>query len=340
MISAEAPTRREVVEGLARELEAGGIESSRLEAERLVAFTLGVERSVFQLELDRSLTAEEAGRLARAVRRRLSGEPLQHIEGTVDFRELTLLADARALIPRPETEQLVEKVLRWALERAEMGHTTPGNAAQLCKGASSGVIRLRRDRTSSVKPLLRSALDVGTGSGAIALSLAVEGIAARVVGIDISREALTQAMENRVNAGLSAERVELRRVEGPLWSAVGSDERFDLIVANPPYVSNAEMDRLPSEIIEREPELALLGGPDGLDVIREIVGAAAGHLTPDGALFLEVGASQGLAVRALLERSGEWEGIEVMADLAGSDRFVRAESLEEARDDHRSFNLP
>lgn len=309
-----APTRREAVEGLARELdgadEDAGVDAPRLEAERLLCHVLDIDRAELARSDDEELTPEEAGRLARVARRRLAGEPLQHIEGTVEFRELVLLADERALVPRPETEELVERVVRWAEAREE------GEGG----GRGAVVSRPRRE-----EPLLDRVLDVGTGSGAIALSLVAEGVARRAVGLDVSTDALLQAAANRAGAEISEEQVEFRVASRPLWTSVGSEERFDAIVSNPPYLTDEEMAELPAQIGAHEPREALAGGPDGLDVVREIVAGAAPYLARGGALFLEIGAEQGDAVRELLEERPEWGAIEVLRDLSGRDRFVRAE---------------
>ncbi|MFB6368094.1 MAG: peptide chain release factor N(5)-glutamine methyltransferase, partial [Gemmatimonadota bacterium] len=241
------------------------------------------------------LGAEEAGRLARATRRRLNGEPLQYIEGTVQFRELTLLCDRRALIPRPETEQLVERVAQWI------------------RGQSGGEPR-------DVERLL----DIGTGSGAIALSLLHEGLAERALGVDVSREALQLAGQNRERTpGVDDGRLELRLASSPLWNSISSSERFDLIVSNPPYVSDGDLEDLPREVREYEPEVALDGGSDGTRVIREILARGARYLRPGGVLFLEIGEGQGDAVREIASGTGEWSEVEVGRDLAGRERFVR-----------------
>lgn len=317
------PTRDEAIDGVARDLEAAdeevGVDRPRLEAERLVAHVTGVDRAELARTGDRRLSPEEAGRLARAVRRRLSGEPLQHIEGTVAFRELVLLADPRAFIPRPETEQLVDRVARWARRRS-------GGSGDVRTVGRPGAEDGGRDG-----PLLDRVLDVGTGSGAIALSLVVEGIAERVVGLDVSSDALMQAAANRQGVDLSEEEVELRLASRPLWSAVRREERFDAIVSNPPYVTDEEMEDLPAEIVQHEPREALAGGPDGLEVIREIADRARAYLRPGGALFLEIGAGQGGEVEELLTEVGPWAEIEVARDLSGRDRFVRAERAEEER---------
>jgi release factor glutamine methyltransferase len=311
-----APTRREAVDGVARELAGAGEEAAvdqpRVEAQRLLCHVLGADRAELARTGDVELSPEEAGRLARVTRRRLAGEPLQHIEGTTEFRELVLLADERALIPRPETEELVDRIEAWARAR---------------EGAEGGVRRVSR-RGGRDEALLGEALDVGTGSGAIALSLVAEGIAGRAVGLDVSTDALLQAAANRSGAGLSEDEVEFRVAARPVWNSVSRDERFDVVVSNPPYLTDEEMAELPAQIAEHEPADALAGGRDGLDVVREIVDRAGAYLRPGGALFLEIGAGQGEAVRELLGASGGWSEVEVERDLAGRERFVRAERPE------------
>lgn len=283
------PSRREARAGAAEELKQAGIESPELEAERLLAHALGMERGPLLLDLDRRLSPTEAGAFARAVSRRLAREPLQHIEGEVHFRHLRLKCDSRALIPRPETEELVDRVVGWLAGRT-----------------------------------LEVALDIGTGTGAIAASLVAEGIAARAVATDVSREALELAAENLDRLGLG-ERVELRATSGPVWEPIGREERFGCIVSNPPYVSAEEGQELPPEVAGFDPREALVAGPEGLDVIREIAEGAAPHIEPAGALFLEIGATQGPSVRRLFDASPQWRRTLIQRDLAGRDRFVRAE---------------
>jgi len=284
------PTRSEAVRGVTDELTAVGVESPRLEAERLVAHALGVERHALVVSAAERLSAEQAVRLARAVVRRIGGEPLQHIEGTVAFRELVLVSDRRAFIPRPETEQLVSLVAEWAGDRAP----------------------------------LSLALDIGTGSGAIALALLSEGVVERVVGLDLSEDALRQAAENRERAGIDPSAFELRSVGGGLWGAVAAEERYALIVSNPPYVAEDEVEGLPVEIRRHEPTVALSGGRNGLDLAVEITDGASRHLRPGGALFLELGTGQAEAVAARLREGRVWERVEILEDLTGRARFVRA----------------
>jgi len=228
----------------------------------------------------------------RYVRRRLRHEPIQYILGQAAFRHLQLRVDRRVLIPRPETEVLVGEVLRWAAGR-------------------NGPVR---------------ALDVGTGSGAIALSLAQEGGMA-VVATDAAAGALEVARTN-LDACPAGAAVELRH--GALWEPIGPAERFDVIVSNPPYVARAEVAELPAEVSGWEPLEALVGGEDGLDVVRGIVAGAPARLLPGGLLALEIGATQGRAVAELIEAGGSaWGAPRVIRDLAGRERVVLAEAAVE-----------
>lgn len=282
------PTRREIVQGVRRELELAGLEAPRTEAERLVAAALALSRSELGVSGGERVDAATAAEVARAVSRRLEGQPLQHIEGTVDFRRVRLVSDGRALIPRPETEQLIDHIAAW-----------------------------RRDRGAPA-----SALDIGVGSGAIAIALLDEGIAAGVVGLDVSEDALSLAGANARRAGV--EGLELRACPPGIWSALAPDERFDFIISNPPYVTTREWAGLDAVVRDHEPRIALDGGEDGLDVIRTVVSGAAARLREGGALFLEMGMSQGSAVLALLQAEAEFTDARVRVDLAGRPRFASA----------------
>jgi len=296
-----------VIQGLAAELDSAGIEGPRNEAERLVAFALDVSRTDLLLQADVPVSAIEAGRIAEAARRRLSGVPLQHIEGTVAFRDLVLVCDSRALVPRPETEQLVQLVVDWV-----------GGVR-----AAGGVRMVRRAPSASAVPALETVLDIGTGSGAIALSLLHEGVVERAVGLDLSEEALQQADSNAVRSGLR-DRIEFRRTTGSPWDVIAPGETFDVIVSNPPYVPDQAIETLPVEVRDHDPREALAGGEDGLDVVREIVAGAPRHLRAGGGLFLEVGFGQTERVRALVNGSASWKRVGTALDLAGRERFVFA----------------
>ncbi|WP_419937745.1 peptide chain release factor N(5)-glutamine methyltransferase [Candidatus Palauibacter sp.] len=285
------PTRREIVQGVRRELELAGLETPRVEAERLVAAALDLSRSELGVSGGERVDPAGAASVARAVSRRLEGQPLQHIEGTVDFRRVRLVSDGRALIPRPETEQLLDLVAAW-----------------------------HRDRGTPV-----DALDIGVGSGAIAIALLDEGIATRVVGLDVSEDALDLARANARRAGVEgAEGLELRLCAPDIRSALAPDERFDLVISNPPYVTSPEWTDLDPVVRDHEPRVALDGGEDGLGVIRTVVSVAAARLRERGALFLEIGMSQGSAVLHLLEAQASLSGGRIGMDLAGRPRFASA----------------
>ncbi len=282
------PTRREIVQGVEREFALAGLESAAVEAERIVAAALEIPRPVLATQSGSRVDPRAAVRVARAVSRRLEGQPLQHIEGTLDFRRVRLVSDGRALIPRPETEQLVDVIASWV-----------GRAAPVSR-----------------------ALDIGTGSGALALALLDEALAVRVLGLDVSATALVQAEENAQHSGL--EGLELRLCPPGVWSALDPAERFDLIVSNPPYVSTSEWSMLDPVVRDHEPRVALDGGPTGLDVIRVVIGGAAAALIEGGALFLEIGASQGPAVLELLQAEPRLSEARIGLDLAGRTRFASA----------------
>ena len=314
---------------------ARGIEQPRLDAELLLAHTLGVSRLQLYLQHDRPVSDDELVRFRAGVRRRLKREPVQYIVGTAHFRELELAVDARVLIPRPETEELVGHVLEWAWARVG-GRPEKRGAVHLAwesGGASepetgrAGATVLRDsgaapdDGTPPPGARTLTALDLGTGSGAIALSLLREGPFARVLATDASAEALAVARANAERLGLS-ERVEFRL--GALWEAVAPDERFDVVASNPPYVADSERAGLAPEL-EWEPAGALLAGAAGFDVLQPLAAGAPAHLQPGGLLALEIGAAQGEGMRQRLTACA-FADVRVLRDLAGRDRVVLASS--------------
>jgi release factor glutamine methyltransferase len=263
-----------------------GVESARLDAEHLLASVLGVGRLEMYLQHERPMTPDELERFRPLLKRRGQREPLQYILGRQGFRELDLEVGPGVLIPRPETEQLVELVLAWAGDRRDL-----------------------------------VALDVGTGSGAIALSLLAEGPFARVVGTDASADALAWAARNRAAAGLDS-RLELR--EGRLFGTLQAGEAFDVVVSNPPYVAESDRGGLQPEVAGWEPEQALFAGEDGLAVLRELVPGAAAALKPGGLLALEIGEGQAEGVVELVDEARAYEDTTVHRDLAGRKRMVTA----------------
>ena len=283
-------------------LRGRGVENGRLDAELLLAHVLGVKRLDLYLQFDRPLQAPELGAFKTLLKRRAAREPLQYVLGRTAFRELDLRTDSRALIPRPETEILVGEVLAWTEGKTGGGPAVDGRDES--PGAWGG-------------PLW--ALDVGTGTGAIALSLLKEGPFHRVVGTDPSPGALELARENARETGLD-EGLELR--EGALFAPLEEGERFHVIVSNPPYVAEGDRAGLQPEILHWEPSRALFAGADGLEVLDPLVRRAPAHLAPGGLLALEVGEGQASRVASLMETTGAYEEVLLRPDLTGRLRVV------------------
>ena len=263
-----------------------GVESPRLNIEHLLAHVLKKKRMDLYIEFERPLAESELAPLRDLVRRRAQREPLQHLLGTVEFLGLTLRSDARALIPRPETEQLCEMLAAEAK-----------SADCIWK---SGTIA-----------------DVGTGSGCIALALAHALPDAKVEGFDASDDALALAIENAERTGF-ATRVTFQKSD-LLAAAAGP---FDLIVANLPYIPTADLAALQPEV-QRDPAAALDGGADGLDIIRRLLPQAHAKLRSGGMFALEVGHDQTAIVAAELSTQG-WRDVKILKDHQGRDRFLFA----------------
>jgi len=259
------------------------IENPRLNAEQLLAHTLRLSRMDLYLEFERNLAENELGPLRDLVKRRGQGEPLQHLLGTVEFCSHTFAIDKRAMVPRPETEELVELLL------AEIS-------------GQKSAVRI---------------LDVGTGSGVIGLSLAVKFPEANVCAIDISEDALSLARENAAQLRLS-ERVRFQKSD--LLENVS--ERFDLIVANLPYISMQDRHLLARAVLH-DPEVALFGGPGGDELVRKLIEQAPAHLEPGGLLALEIGLGQAEGLSDFL-RQKNYHDIELKRDYSGISRFLLA----------------
>jgi release factor glutamine methyltransferase len=281
-----ADTWRDQLDAATATLRAAGIESAQVDAEWLLAGLLGVGRAEVRLGLVGAVAAPAVERYVDAVRRRARREPLQRILGWEEFRGLRLRLTAAVLVPRPETEALVE----WALA--------------LLPPARGGRRRL--------------AVDLGTGSGCIACALAAERTDLDVIAIDVSPAAAAVARENAMAYRLGSR---VRVVAADLLDGV-RDLGADLIVSNPPYLPTALMGELQPEVRIHEPIGALDGGADGLAMIRRIGVAARRCLRTSGTLVVETaGGAQASAAAALLSEAG-LTGVEIRADLAGVDRFV------------------
>jgi release factor glutamine methyltransferase len=301
-VSRSAPQRLIDYLTLAGEhLGAKGVDNARLDAELLLAHALGLTRVELYTNYDRPLAKDEVDRFRELLRRRAMREPVAYIVGRREFWSLDLEVDRRVLIPRPETEVLVEAALG----------VLRGSPASDAGAAKS-------DAAESGEPGHR-VLDLGTGSGAIAVALAVELPGARIVATDVAAAALEVAPRNALRHRV-AERIDFR--QGDLFEAVRADERFDVIVSNPPYCRQRELGSLEPEVRQWEPTGALVSGGDGMDVTRRIVERAPQFLHPGGWLLMEVG-TQAEAVRDLLGTL-QWRDPRAFPDLAGRTRVVGA----------------
>ncbi|MEO0795981.1 MAG: peptide chain release factor N(5)-glutamine methyltransferase [Verrucomicrobiota bacterium] len=262
--------------------EQKGVPEARLNAERLIAHVLGCSRLELYLQFERPLTNLQLDQLRPLVSRRGRREPLQYILGDTEFYGMTLKCDRRALIPRPETEELVEALAE------NFKSSPPGNA-----------------------------LDLGTGTGALALALARVWPEAAVTAADLSKDALALAAENAALNELT-ERVNLVTSD---WFEAIDPQRFDLIVSNPPYLTREEMGTAEPEVVQFEPESALVSGNDGLDDLRKIIADSINYLNEGALLAMETGIAQH----------------EVLADLVTSAGFKRGESRNDLSERPRFF---
>jgi release factor glutamine methyltransferase len=275
-VAAVAGSTREALAAAADALAAAGVDSPRLDAELLLAEATGSDRAAIAVGADDPVHPAAARRFGAMVRRRIQREPVAYILGRKGFRRLELAVDRRALIARPETELLAEVALELVPE---------------------------------------TVLDVGTGSGAVALAVADELPEAEVVATDTSAAALDLARANAAALELSG------RVRFELGTLPPG--RFDLLLANLPYVSESEWARLAPEISRYEPREALVAGPTGLEAIESLLDALVGGETKAGAIALEVGAGQAATVGGLVRGAG-YPAVEVQRDLAGVERVVIA----------------
>lgn len=287
-----AMTIGEAIKQATLQLEGGSLISARVEAERIVGEALGLERADLYLYSEQELTASAQAFIAGAVAERLGGRPLQYILGHQHFRHLDFVCRENVLIPRPETELLVEEVL-------------------------AGLDDLR---TLGV-PLV---LDIGSGTGAIALSIAHENDVAQIVAADVSDEAVALSRENVERHGLT-DRVTV--VQSDLFGGLQDYRRcVDIVVSNPPYIRTSDLESLQGEV-RREPQLALDGGEDGLDYYRAIIEEAPAFIKPGGLLFFEIGFDQAADVVAICENSGSFKDIEVRKDYLENDRIIKARRI-------------
>jgi release factor glutamine methyltransferase len=281
---AEQWTLRRILAWITADLEKRGNPSARLDADLLVAHALGVKRIALFLDLERPLVDAELSQVRKLVERRRAREPIAYILGEREFYGRRFEVTPDVLIPRPDTETLVEQAL-----------------AVLRAGAPDGRV-----------------LDLCTGSGAVALSLSAELPERRVLGSDLSERALAVAARNAAQLGV-AERVELRA--GDLFAALSTPERFAMITANPPYIGAHELPGLAVDVRDYEPRLALDAGSDALSFYRRIAREAPAYLGAGASLLVEVGYTQAAEVAALLREHG-LSDVCTFKDLAGIERVV------------------
>ncbi|MDI6716108.1 MAG: peptide chain release factor N(5)-glutamine methyltransferase [Actinomycetota bacterium] len=287
MIAERTFTVFEILKWATLELEGGSVLSPDVEAERIVGDTVGLSRADLYLNKERILCEAEVKLIEEAVKERLTGRPLQYILGCSQFRYLGLVCREGVLIPRPETELLVDEALA---ELKSLGGP-------------------------------RNVLDLGCGTGAIALSIAHEYPKANVYASDVSSQALELTRENAVLNGLAGK---IQIIESSLFEALGNlVGQLDMIISNPPYIPSNELKNLQREV-QFEPALALDGGRDGLKFYRLIANQSPEFLKPGGVLLLEVGVNQAASVANMLKSTGCFNSIEITKDYQGIERIVKA----------------
>ena len=264
-------------------LEKKGVENARVVCELLAARLFNRPRLELGLQFEQVLSEKQLGAMRRGVSRVAAGEPVQYVTGQTGFMGHTFKVDSRALIPRPETEGLVELILKD--EELWKSHPT--------------------------------VVDIGTGSGCIVISLALARPDAVYTGVDVSNDAVALAKENAAQLGVT-DKINLTSAE---LADFIEPETISIIVANLPYIPTAEYEQLPVHIKNHEPRGALDGGPSGLNIIESIVDDATILLAPAGKLFLEIGEDQGESTRSMLSDAG-FTNITVAKDLPGKDRYV------------------
>ncbi len=279
-------------------LEKKGIADARRNMQLLVTHQLGCSRVELYMRFDRPMEESDLIPLREKLKRRGEGEPLQHLLGTVEFYRREFKTDARALIPRPETEELADIIIK----HSALQPTPPTSEEETKIQPPEDLQEITEEKREETEPKddRIQILDMGTGSGILGLTLASEfgGRCDKLVLADISPEALSLAGENAELLGIT--RCQL--TETNLFSNL-EDEKFHLIVANLPYIAETDRDKLSAEVL-RDPDTALFGGPDGLDIIRDFIQQTPSHLHPGGMIALEIGYDQTDAVETLLKENG------------------------------------
>jgi release factor glutamine methyltransferase len=294
-------TVHDILNETTKTLEAADIPSARLDAEVLLSFCLGCDRLEFYKNPDMTISETKLSAFRNLIARRLQWEPVAYITGRKEFWTFVLEVNSAVLIPRPDTEIIVEETL---------------DVAKKLESTDDLDSRLRGN-DSTQRPV--RILDIGTGSGAIALALAYEIADAKVVATDISDATLKLAKKNAAALGLQ-DKIDFR--QGNLFEPV--DGLFDIIVSNPPYIAAKEYEELPASVRAFEPREALLAGESGLEFYEKLIYQAADFLQKNGWLLLEIGAKQEAGIRRIMDDSGFYDSIEMRRDYAGLPRVIKA----------------
>ncbi len=276
-----------------RKLQDSGVSDARTEAEYLLSFALKIKRHDIYLHPERRLTGAESSEFSDFIRRRTLREPAQYITGETEFRGLVFKVSPDVLIPRPETELLVDEALDFL-----------------------------KDFTGEA-----TVIDLCTGSGCVAVSIAKERYNTSVYAVDISKEALKVASRNALANGVSSR---ITFINGNLFDPLPLLKgKALIIVSNPPYVSKEDIEKLDPEIKDFEPMIALWGGLDGLDFIKRIISDSTEYLRPEGRLIMEIGWGQADKVTEIMMRNGCYRDIRIRKDLSGIERVVNAKCARE-----------
>jgi len=276
-------------------LKTKGIDSPRLSAELLLSYVLGLKRIELYTQFNKVVVEEELSQLHELVRRAGTHEPIAYLTGKKEFYSLEFDITKDCLIPRPETELLVEHAIEFLRTRSE--ETRCFEVCDLC-----------------------------TGCGCVAIAIARNIANCKIVATDVSDTALAVAERNITKHGLGSR---LKLLKGDLYEPIIpglGPAKFDLVVCNPPYVSEPEFEKLPANVKNFEPKVALTAGPDGLDIIKKIIAQAGPFLKPAASLMLEIGNEQGAAIRNLLENSGNFDAITIEKDYQNLYRLAVAKS--------------
>jgi release factor glutamine methyltransferase len=281
----------EVIQKSSAFLERKGVESARLQTELLLAHVLKLPRMKLYLNFERALSPDELDAVRELVKRRGQREPLQHIVGSTSFCGLELIVNRHVLVPRPETELLAEQGWQFL---------------------------------STLNSQPSTALDFGTGSGCLAIALAVKCPGARMLALEVSTDALAVAKENAVRLNV-VERIQFFQGDG--FDALPQDTNFDLIISNPPYIPSAEIETLQAEVRDHDPRLALDGGADGLNFYRRLAAEAVSLLKPGGRIMLEFGDGQADALKRIFAEQ-MWIVEAVLHDYSQRQRILIARRSE------------